>query len=96
MYSQYIDVKVRIRKFNMAAYGFLLNTSDLNKVIRCELIVKKCLPALLYGLDGVSITNRNIYKLHIAYKKLYRSIFKMSLWAVISDLLNAFNVLLQF
>ena len=34
----------------MAAYDVLLNTSDLNEVIRCELIVKKCLPVLLYGI----------------------------------------------
>ena len=87
-----IDVKDRIRTFNMAAYDVLLNTSDLNEVIRCELIVKKCLPVLLYGSGGVSITNRDIYKLHIAYKKIYRYIFKMSLRASISDLLNAFNI----
>ena len=64
-----IDVEDRIRKFNMVAYDVLLNTSDLNEVIRCELIVKKCLPVLLYGIGGVSITNRDIYKLHIAYRK---------------------------
>ena len=66
-----IDVKDRIRKFNMATYDVLLNTNDLNEVIRCELIVKKCLPVLLYGVGGVSITNRVIYKLHIAYRKIY-------------------------
>ena len=87
-----IDVEGRIRKFNMAAYDVLLNTSDLNEVIKCELIVTKCLPVLLYGIDGVLITNRDIYKLHITYRKIYRYIFKMSLRASISDLLNALNV----
>ena len=87
-----IDVEDRIRKFNMATYDILLNTSDLNEVIRCELIVKKCLPVLLYGIGGVSITNRDIYKLHIAYRKIYRYIFKMSLRASISELLNAFHI----
>ena len=37
-----IYVEDRIRKFNMAADDVLLNTSDLNEVIRCELIIKKC------------------------------------------------------
>ena len=69
-----------------------MNTSDLNEVIRCELIVKKCLPVLLYGIGDVSITNRDIYKLHIAYRKIYRYIFKMPLRACISDLINAFNI----
>ena len=67
-----IDVEDRIHKFNMTAYDVLLHISDLNEVIRCELIVKKCLPVLLYGIGGVAITNREIYKLHIAYRKIYR------------------------
>ena len=87
-----IDVEYRIRKFNMAAYDVLLNTSDLNEVIRYELIVKKCLPVLLYGIGGVSITNWDICNLHIAYRKIYRYIFKMSLRVSISDLLNVFNI----
>ena len=37
-------------------------------------------------------TNRDICKLHTAYRKIYRYIFKMSLRASISDLLNAFNI----
>ena len=64
-----IDVEDRIHKFNMAAYDVLLNSSDLNEVTSCELVVKKCLPVLLYGMRGVSITNRDIYKLHIVYRK---------------------------
>ena len=40
-------LKIEIRKFNMAAYDVLWNTSDLNEVIRCDLIDKKCLPVLL-------------------------------------------------
>ena len=73
-----IDVEDRIRTFNMAAYDVLLNSSDLNEVLRYELIVKKYLPVLLCGIGGVSITNHDIYKLHIAYRKIYRYIFKMS------------------
>ena len=81
-----IDIEDRIRKFNMAAYYVLLKTSDLNEAISCEFIVKKCVPLLLYGIGGVSITNSDMYKLHIAYRKIYRYIFKMSLRASISDL----------
>ena len=32
-----IDVEDKIRKCNMAAYDVLLNTGNLNEVIRCEL-----------------------------------------------------------
>ena len=86
-----IDVEDRKRKFNMAAYDILLNSSDLNKVIRCELIVKKGLTILLYGIGGISITNRNIYKLHIAYKK-YIDIFLRCRYVPVYHLLNAFNI----
>ena len=54
-----ICVEYRIRKFNMSTY-VLLNTSDSSEVIRCELIIKKCVPILLYRFGGVSITNRDI------------------------------------
>ena len=47
---------------------------------------------VLNKIGGVLITNRDIYKLHNAYRKIYRYIFKMSLRASISDLLNAFNI----
>ena len=70
-----IYVEVRIRKFNMAAYDVLLNTSDLNEVIRCEVIVKKCLPVLLYGIGGVSITNRDAYTNYTLLIEKYTDIF---------------------
>ena len=60
--------------------------------MRCELIVKKFLPVLLYGIGDVLITYRDIYKLHIAYRKICTHIFKISLRASISNLLNAFNI----
>ena len=64
------------------------NTSDLTEVIGCELIVKKYLPVLLNGIGIVSITNRDTYELHFAYRKIYRYIFKMSLRASTSELLK--------
>ena len=87
-----IDVQDRIHKFNMAVYDVLLNTSNLNKIIRFELIVKKCLPVLQNRICDVSITNRDTYRLHIAYRKIYGCIFKMSLRASVEDLLNVFYI----
>ena len=69
-----INVADRIGKLNMRAYNILLNTSYVSKVIRCELIVNKYLPVLLYRIDGISITNCDTYKLHIAHKK-YADLF---------------------
>ena len=50
-----IDIDDKIKKFNAAAYDVLLNFSDLSETIRCELVVKKCLPILLYGIDAINV-----------------------------------------
>ena len=39
----YLMMCDRIRKFNTSAYDVLLKSADLTEVVRCELIVKKCL-----------------------------------------------------
>ena len=70
-----IDVEDRIRKFNMAANDILLHTSDLREGIRCGLIVKKCLPVLLYGIGGVSTTNRDTYTNYTLLIEKYTDIF---------------------
>ena len=51
----------RIKKFNTLAYDVLLNSADLTEVVRCELIVKKCLPILLYGAGAFKISNNDKY-----------------------------------
>ena len=87
-----LDVGDRIRKFNISAYDVLLNSADLTEVVRCELIVKKCLPILLYGAGAFKISNKDMYRLHIAYRKIFRYIFNLPLWVHISELLEVFNV----
>ena len=86
-----IDINDRIKKFNAAAYDVLLNFSDLSETIRCELVVKKCLPILLHGIGAINVDQIAIYRLHIAYRKIFRHIFNLPLWAYISELLEVFN-----
>ena len=43
-----IDVDDRIKKFNKSAYNVLINTKDLSEALKCEIIVKKCLPVYSY------------------------------------------------
>ena len=87
-----LDVNDRIRKFNISAYNVLLNSADLTEVVRCELIVRKCLPILLYCARAFKISNNDMYRRHITYRKIFRNIFNLPLWAHISELLEAFNV----
>ena len=87
-----LDVGDRIKKINISAYDVLLNSADLTEVVRCELIVKKCLPILLYGAGAFKISNNDIDRLHIAYRKIFRYIFNLPLWANISEWLEVFSV----
>ena len=50
-----MDINDRIIKFNAACYSVLLNSNDLSEVIRCELVVKKCLPVLMCGIGCIGI-----------------------------------------
>ena len=85
-----VDVEDRIRRCKMAVYGVLLNTRILSEVIKSELIT--CIAIWNCGAS-IIYTNCDTYKLNFAYRKMYRYIFKMSLHASISDLLNVFNII---
>ena len=87
-----IDVDDRIKKFNMSAYNVLINTTDLSKVLKCEIIVKKCLPVLLHGMGGTEGPDNDIYKMHISYRKIFRYIFHLSLRSPITELLDVFGI----
>ena len=87
-----IDIDDRIKKFNAAAYDVLLNSSDLSETIECELVIKKCLPILLCGIGVINVDQIAIYRLHVAYRKIFRYIFNWPLWAHISELLEVFNI----
>ena len=88
-----IDIDDRIKKFNAAAYDILLNSSDLSETIRWKLVVKKCLPIiLLYGIGAIIVDQIAVYRLHVAYRKTFRYIFNLPLWAHISELLEVFNI----
>ena len=49
-----LDVDERIKKFNATAFDVLLNTTDLSEIVRCELIIRKCLPVLMCGIRACS------------------------------------------
>ena len=85
-----INVGDKIKKFNMSAYNVLINTKDLSEVLKCEIIVKKCLPVLLYGIEGTDVSDNNIYKMHISYRKFFIYIFHLSLRSPITELLDVF------
>ena len=82
-----------MKKCNMSAYNVLINTKDLSEVLICEIIVKKCLPVLLYGSGGTEVSDNDINKVHILYKKFFRCIFHLSLRSPNTELLDVFGSL---
>jgi len=87
-----VDVVDRIKKCNASAYSVLLNTCGLTEIVRCEIIVKKCLPVLMYGVGCSDTFQDDLYKLHVAYRKVYRYIFRMSWRSHLTELLLVFGV----
>ena len=87
-----IDIYDRVKKFNATACDVLLNSYDLSETIRCELVVKKCLPILLYGIGALNVDQIAIYRLHVAYRKIFKYIFNLPLWVHISELFEVFNI----
>jgi hypothetical protein len=90
-----VDVSDRIRKFNAAAYDILIKTKGICKSIRCELIRKQCLPILLCGLGNVRDFEDDIYiyKASVAYRSIYRYIFRLSSRSRITEFLNVFGII---
>ena len=70
----------------------MINTKDLSKVLKREIIVKKCLPVLLYGIGGTDVSDNDIYQMHISYRKIFRNIFHLSLKNPVTELLDVFGI----
>ena len=54
-----VDDRIK-KKINMSVYNILINSKDLSEVLKCEIIVKNCLPVLLYGIGGTDVSNNDI------------------------------------
>ena len=63
-----------------------------SETIRYELVAKKCWPILLYGIGAINVDQIAVYRLYVAYRKIFRYIFNLPLWAHISELLEVFII----
>ena len=70
----------------------MINTKDLSEVFECEIIVKNCLPALLYGMGGTEVPDNDVHKMHISFRKIFRDIFHLSLRSPFAELLDVFGI----
>ena len=56
------------------------------------LILHKCMPILLYGLDVCALTNRNIQCLDFTVNRVLMKLFKTSNIEIISECRNFFGI----
>ena len=88
-----MDINDRIMKFNVACYDVSLNSYDISEVKRClNQLYKKHLSVLMYGVGFIGIDVKEEYKMHIAYGKIFRHIFHLSLRSRINELLKVFHI----
>ena len=85
-------VNNRRRIFNFSAFIVLLNSIDFSKIIKCVDYCQKCIPILTYGLCCEQLWLDGLYKLHVAYPKIYWYTVKLSLRSSTTDLLITFSV----
>ena len=74
----------------LKSFNIIMNSNDLSELVRRELIVKKCLSLLLDGMGLSLISEMNYYRIHVVYRKTFRYIFKLLVWAHLSELLGIF------
>lgn len=82
-----VNVDHNCRKFFGAAYGVLQRCASLSELILCEIIVRKCLPILLYGLECIVLNSAQRHKLNVAFNNVMRRIFKVSRRTSVRNLL---------
>ena len=55
-----VNVNDRIRKFQESSMSIILNSKHFPDNVKCNLIVTKCLPILLYCLHCVELSKRKV------------------------------------
>ena len=81
-----------LKNFRKLQWVIILNLKHFPDTLRCNLIVTKRLPILLYGLHWAELSQRKVYLLNLALKNVCRLIFNLSKYAHVSDLLKVFDI----
>jgi hypothetical protein len=61
-------------------------TLNLPIAVRIDLINRKCVPILMYGLCG-GVSNKDRQRLHVVYRNAFRSLFQLGRYSPISEVM---------
>ena len=82
-----VDVNVNCRKFLGACFGMFQRCGALNELILCELVLKKCLPILVYGLECVRLKAAQKQRLSVSFNTVIRRVFKLSRYTSVKNVI---------
>ena len=80
----YVEIHA-IMYVEIHALNVCRNTEQLQVAVRIELIQRKRVPMLMYGLSAGFFYNQYKNRLIIVYRNIFRYIFKMSHYSPISE-----------
>ena len=82
-----VNVNVNCRKFLGACFGMFQRCGGLSETVLCELVLKKCLPALVYGMECVRLKAAQKQRLSVAFNTAIRRVFKLSKYTSVKNVI---------
>ena len=70
-----INVELNCRKFIGASFTVLLRCGNLSEPILCEIVLTKCLPISMYGVECFLLLVEQKCKLRLAFKTVQLDVF---------------------
>jgi hypothetical protein len=82
-----VDVNVNCRKFLGACFGMFQRCGALSEPVLCELVLKKCLPILVYGTECIRLKTAQKQRLNVAFNTVIRRVFKLSKYTSVKNII---------
>ena len=83
-----VNVHVNCRKFLGSSFSILQSCRGFNEQVLCEIILTKCLPILMYGLESFRLLAAERDKVKMAFNCVIRRIFKLSKFTSVRHIIH--------
>ena len=82
-----MNVDLNCRKFLGSLFAVLQRCGNLSEPALCEIVLTKCLPILMYGVECFSLLVEQKRKLCVAFNKVIGRIFKLLRYTSVSEVI---------
>ena len=83
-----VNVHVNCMKFLGSSFSILQSCRGFNEQVLCEIILTKCLPILMYGLESFRLLAAERDKVKMAFNCVIRRIFKLSKFTSVRHIIH--------